>query len=173
MVYLTPLKQSISVCFELKVLRRKQKHILHMHTWLLSNPPVPPRPPLRWVSGPPPNSPPSPESCLWLYKHTPYIVLIRMLNWAWYLSVVVLSCGEPTPTSWLSRARCSLTGSSLISCDPSQATSLQLHCFIMTWPPPSCLKTTLPPSKYHICHIRLKSAVVDYVCECEMESGRE
>lgn len=60
-------------------------------------------------------------------------------------------------------------GGSLISCDPSQASLPQLHRFIMTWTPPGSLQTTLASSKYHICHLRL---MVDYGCECEMESKR-
>lgn len=71
--------------------------------------------------------------------------LVLMVNWAWYLSATAPSCSEPTPTSWLSRARCSsLMGGSLISCDPSQASSPQLHRFIMTWPPPAASKQHCP-----------------------------
>lgn len=100
---------------------------------------------------------------------------MRMLNRAWYLSAVVPSHCETTPTSWLSRARCSsLTWGSLISCDPSQASSLAaalLH--YDTDSNQTASQTTLAPFKISHLPSLSESTVVDYVCECEIESSKE
>lgn len=102
---------------------------------------------------------------------------MRLLNQACYLSAVVLwatvtrlphaGCQGQGVLLW----RDCGGGGSLISCDPSQAFSPQLHCFIMTWTPPGSLQTTLAPSKYHICHLCLNPQSW-IMFECEMESER-
>ena len=90
---------------------------------------------------------------------------MRMLNRAWYLSAVVPSHCETTPTSWLSRARCSsLTWGSLISCDPSQASSLAaalLH--YDTDSNQTASQTTLASFKISHLPSLSESTVVDYV----------
>lgn len=69
---------------------------------------------MRWVSGPPPHSPPllshvhrltNTPSTHYTRAHSQK-ASVRMLNQPRYLSAVVPSRSEPTPTSWLSRARC-------------------------------------------------------------------
>lgn len=148
-----------------------------------SDPPETSGTPVRWVSGPPPYSPP-PSSVMFTALQTHLILYKGKLAESFHASaqpslLFICCCAEPLwPDSHMLAVKGKVfffdgivAGGSLISCDPSQAFLPQLHCFIMTWTPPRSLQTTLAPSKYHICHLCLNPQSW-IMFECELESER-